>query len=169
MNTVRIALVQLGYTDEEPVTDRVQRAADLVRGLAGHDLVVLPELWAPTGFGYRNWDERAEPTEWTGAAQTVDPTRDAPAALGQLRQLLGPGGPLPEAGEAHPGPQIGFIMHGQQSLQGYFRCLDHSGRRHRGHRLRRRIRRARPAPGGQRQQRQSQYGRHAQPQFAAPP
>lgn len=62
MSIVRIALVQLGYADEEPVPDRVQRAAGLVRGLAGQDLVVLPELWAPTGFGYRAWGERAEST-----------------------------------------------------------------------------------------------------------
>ena len=25
------------------------------------DLVVLPELWAPTGFGYRGWEDAAEP------------------------------------------------------------------------------------------------------------
>ena len=30
---------------------------------AGHDLVVLPELWAPGGFAYRDWDERAEPVD----------------------------------------------------------------------------------------------------------
>jgi len=58
---MRIAVVQLGYDDLEPVADRVTRAADLVRAQAGHDLVVLPELWAPGGFSYREWDTRAEP------------------------------------------------------------------------------------------------------------
>ncbi|MDT0212296.1 carbon-nitrogen family hydrolase [Rothia sp. ARF10] len=27
------------------------------------DLVVLPELWAPTGFGYRRWEDAAEPLD----------------------------------------------------------------------------------------------------------
>ena len=39
------------------------RVADLVRAQAGHDLVVLPELWAPGGFDYRDWAERAEPVD----------------------------------------------------------------------------------------------------------
>ena len=95
MNTVRIALVQLGYTDEEPVTDRVQRAADLVRGLAGHDLVVLPELWAPTGFGYRNWDERAEPTDGDIARAMSSAARDAGVMLhaGSIVERSGEPGP----------------------------------------------------------------------------
>ena len=63
MSIVRISLIQLGYTDDESVADRVQRAARLVREQAGRDLVVLPELWAPSGFGYRSWAERAEPTD----------------------------------------------------------------------------------------------------------
>jgi predicted amidohydrolase len=63
MNAVRLALIQLAYGDDEPVADRVARAGDLVRGQADADLVVLPELWAPTGFGYRDWEERAEPVD----------------------------------------------------------------------------------------------------------
>ena len=50
---MRVAVVQVGYGDGEPVAERVERVAALVRGLAGHDLVVLPELWAPEGFSYR--------------------------------------------------------------------------------------------------------------------
>jgi predicted amidohydrolase len=57
---MRIHVLQVGYTDDEPVADRVERVADLVRDQAGADLVVLPELWAPGGFAYRSWDERAE-------------------------------------------------------------------------------------------------------------
>ncbi len=60
MSAVRLALIQLAYGDDEPVADRVARASDLVRSNADADLVVLPELWAPTGFGYRSWEERAE-------------------------------------------------------------------------------------------------------------
>jgi predicted amidohydrolase len=58
---VRIHVVQLAYGDDEPVADRVSRVADLVRAQHGADLVVLPELWAPGGFAYRTWAERAEP------------------------------------------------------------------------------------------------------------
>jgi predicted amidohydrolase len=63
MNAVKLALIQLAYGDDESVPDRVARACDLVRANADADLVVLPELWAPTGFGYRTWEERAEPVD----------------------------------------------------------------------------------------------------------
>ena len=56
---MRIAVIQLGYDDAEPVVDRVTRAAEIVRAQTGHDLVVLPELWAPGGFSYRLWARRA--------------------------------------------------------------------------------------------------------------
>lgn len=64
---LRVTLVQLGYADGEPVLERTARVADLVRSAcavpapsAVPHLVVLPELWAPTGFGYVDWEERAE-------------------------------------------------------------------------------------------------------------
>jgi predicted amidohydrolase len=60
---MRIAVIQLAYDDEEPVADRVERVIGLVRAQAGHDLVVLPELWHPTGFGYRRWAKLAEPVD----------------------------------------------------------------------------------------------------------
>ena len=60
---MRIAVIQLGYDDRETVAERVPRAAGLVRDQAGHDLVVLPELWAPGGFSYQEWDARAEPVD----------------------------------------------------------------------------------------------------------
>jgi predicted amidohydrolase len=78
---MRIAVIQLGYGDKEPVADRVTRAADLVRGQAGHDLVVLPELWAPGGFSYRRWDERAEPVDGPIAQIMSASARDAGVML----------------------------------------------------------------------------------------
>lgn len=57
---MRIHVLQVGYTDDEPVAERVARVADLVTAQAGADLVVLPELWAPGGFSYRTWAGRAE-------------------------------------------------------------------------------------------------------------
>lgn len=62
---MRIALVQVAYGDQESPTDRVDRVCELVAAeAAGHDLVVLPELWAPTGFDYhRHWQDAAQPLE----------------------------------------------------------------------------------------------------------
>lgn len=60
---MRVHVLQLGYADDEPIAARVQRAAGLVAVQAGADLVVLPELWAPTGFGYRGWAAAAEPPD----------------------------------------------------------------------------------------------------------
>ncbi|MCD5309886.1 carbon-nitrogen family hydrolase [Kineosporia babensis] len=60
---MRVHVLQLAYPDDEPVAERVARAAALVAAQSGADLVVLPELWAPTGFGYQGWSEAAEPVE----------------------------------------------------------------------------------------------------------
>jgi predicted amidohydrolase len=57
---VRVHVVQVAYGDDETVAERVARVADLVRAQRGADLVVLPELWAPGGFAYRSWLDRAE-------------------------------------------------------------------------------------------------------------
>src|SRR3954453_23431606 len=63
LRTMRVHVVQVAYTDEEPVTARVERVAALVAGQRGADLVVLPELWPHGGFSYRSWTERAEPLD----------------------------------------------------------------------------------------------------------
>jgi predicted amidohydrolase len=74
---MRIAVIQLGYDDREPVAERVTRAADIVRAQAGHDLVVLPELWAPGGFSYMRWEERAEPVDGPVASEMSAAAQDA--------------------------------------------------------------------------------------------
>jgi predicted amidohydrolase len=53
----------------------------LVRQQAGHDLVVLPELWAPGGFAYRDWDERAEPVDGPTAQAMSTAAREAGVML----------------------------------------------------------------------------------------
>jgi len=78
---MRIAVIQLGYDDREPVAERVTRAASLVREQAGHDLVVLPELWAPGGFSYQQWDERAETVEGPIASAMSAAAADAGVML----------------------------------------------------------------------------------------
>lgn len=90
---MRVALVQLGYDDHEPVADRVERVAALVRAQAGHDLVVLPELWAPGGFAYRDWADRAEPVGGATATAMAAAARTAGVVLhaGSIIEVAGDG------------------------------------------------------------------------------
>ncbi len=78
---MRVALIQLAYGDDEPVPERTARAAALVRAQAGHDLVVLPELWSPGGFAYRQWSARAEAVDGPVAAAMSAAARDAGVLL----------------------------------------------------------------------------------------
>ncbi|GGL36584.1 carbon-nitrogen family hydrolase [Phycicoccus endophyticus] len=78
---MRIAAVQLSYGDEEPFGARVERVAGLVAAQAGHDLVVLPELWAPTGFDYRRWEGEAQPLDGPWSAAMADAARAAGVTL----------------------------------------------------------------------------------------
>src|SRR3954462_7053949 len=84
---MRVHVVQVGYTDEEPVTARVERVAGLVAGQRGADLVVLPELWPHGGFSYRSWTERAEPLD--GPSMT---------AISKAAAEVGARGPAAELG-----------------------------------------------------------------------
>src|SRR6185437_1324015 len=72
---------QLAYDDDEAAGARVERVAQLVRDQAGHDLVVLPELWQPTGFGYRHWAELDEPVDGPLVHSMARAARSAGVAL----------------------------------------------------------------------------------------
>ena len=78
---MRVALVQLGYADGEPLAERVQRVGGLVRSLRGHDLVVLPELWSAGGFSYRDWADRAQTLDGPVASAMAAAARDAGVVL----------------------------------------------------------------------------------------
>ncbi|GAA2483580.1 carbon-nitrogen family hydrolase [Terrabacter carboxydivorans] len=78
---MKVALIQLAYGDDESVVDRTARVADLVGAQAGHDLVVLPELWAAGGFDYTAWDERAEAVDGPVAQALSAAARDARVTL----------------------------------------------------------------------------------------
>ncbi len=96
---MRVAIVQLAYGDEEPMAERVERVAALVRDQAGHDLVVLPELWGATGFGYERWEADAQPLDgpiaeaMAAAAQAAGVTLHAGSIVERL-QTPGPDGNL---------------------------------------------------------------------------
>jgi predicted amidohydrolase len=95
---MRVAVVQLSYDDREPVAERVTRVADLVRTQAGHDLVVLPELWAPGGFATKQWEECAEPVDGPIASAMSAAARDAGVVLhaGSIVERPDDGVPGPE-------------------------------------------------------------------------
>jgi predicted amidohydrolase len=62
--TVRVALVQVGITDEEPVAERVARVLAMTTEVAAdHDLVVLPELWPIGAFAVDLMEPHAEPID----------------------------------------------------------------------------------------------------------
>ena len=65
---MRITLLQLRVDDSEPASDRIARVLALVKGQAGADLVVLPELWVPGAFGYSGY--QASATALPGAVIT---------------------------------------------------------------------------------------------------
>jgi len=97
---MRVHVLQIGYDDDESVAERVARVADLVRAQAGADLVVLPELWAPGGFSYRTWDERAEELE--------GPTITAIAAAArQIGAVVHAGSIVERAPAGAAGPDLG--------------------------------------------------------------
>ncbi|GAB3854683.1 carbon-nitrogen family hydrolase [Nocardioides maradonensis] len=60
---VRLALVQVGYGDDETLESRVDRVTAQLDELADVDLVVLPELWAHGGFASDRWAAQAQPID----------------------------------------------------------------------------------------------------------
>ena len=78
---MRVAVIQLAYDDDEAFAARVDRVAVLVAAQAGHDLVVLPELWGATGFDYTRWAREAQPLDGPWSAAMADAARAVGATL----------------------------------------------------------------------------------------
>lgn len=86
---MKVAIIQLGYAEgaDESVRERAERAAGLVRAAgAGHDLVLLPELWSAGGFASKEWDERSQDLSGTGTTGELPP---ALAPLAPVARELG--------------------------------------------------------------------------------
>jgi predicted amidohydrolase len=94
---MRIAVIQLAYGDDEALAERTERAAALVRAQAGHDLVVLPELWSAGGFDYRAWPERAQQVDGPVVAALSAAARDTGAVVHA--------GSVIEQPDGEPGPE----------------------------------------------------------------
>ena len=78
---MRICLVQLEVTLREPLEERVAQACELIRGCAGADLVVLPELWAQGAWAYPEWERTAEPLDGPTVAALSQAAKDAGVLL----------------------------------------------------------------------------------------
>lgn len=79
---MRIALVQVAYGDDEPMTDRIARVADHARHAGrGHDLVVLPELWSAGGFDHRAWADRSQPVGGPATEAIAEVARELGAVV----------------------------------------------------------------------------------------
>lgn len=97
---MRIHVLQIGYSDDESVTARVERVAALVREQEGADLVVLPELWAPGGFSSRTWSERAEALDGPTVTAIADAARRIGAVVhaGSIVERAGAGASMEALG-----------------------------------------------------------------------
>jgi predicted amidohydrolase len=105
---VKIALVQVASPEGEPVAERIARVGATVSRLAGNDLIVLPELWAPGYFAFDRYADLAEALdgpllgEIAGWARRLGThlhagsvlERDAEGRLYNTAVLLGPDGDL---------------------------------------------------------------------------
>ncbi|MGQ0467527.1 MAG: carbon-nitrogen family hydrolase [Sporichthyaceae bacterium] len=78
---MRVCLAQLDVSLAQPLAERVERACDVVRGCAGADLVVLPELWAHGAWAYADWDAIAEPIDGPTTTALAQAAKDAGVML----------------------------------------------------------------------------------------
>ena len=84
---MKIAVIQLAYGDgdTETVAERVDRVADLVATHgAGHDLVVLPELWTAGCFAVDDWEARALAVPEDGLPEALAPLAEVTRGIGAV-------------------------------------------------------------------------------------
>lgn len=78
---MRVCLVQLEVSLQAPLDERLAEAGERIRGCAGADLVVLPELWAHGAWAYQDWESVAEPLDGPTAAALCQAAKDAGVML----------------------------------------------------------------------------------------
>ncbi len=74
---MRASLIQLSVDSSDSADDRRHRAASLVRGRSGDDLVVLPELWTAGAWSYDRWGPDAEGVDGPTAEAMSAAAREA--------------------------------------------------------------------------------------------
>ncbi|MEV8432083.1 carbon-nitrogen family hydrolase [Streptomyces sp. HUAS 31] len=78
---MRASLIQLSVDASESADERRRRAASLVRGRKGDDLVVLPELWTAGAWAYDRWGADCEAVDGPTAEAMSAAAREAGAWL----------------------------------------------------------------------------------------
>ncbi|MGO0577374.1 carbon-nitrogen family hydrolase [Ornithinimicrobium panacihumi] len=84
---MKIAVIQLAYGDgdTESLPERVARVADLAATHgAGHDLVVLPELWTAGCFAVDDWADRALTIPEGGIPEALEPLAEVTRRIGAV-------------------------------------------------------------------------------------
>ncbi|WP_406726442.1 carbon-nitrogen family hydrolase [Streptomyces sp. GD-15H] len=96
---MRASLLQVAVNEGESVESRRRRVAGLVRGQAGADLVVLPELWTTGAFAHEDFGREAEPLD--------GPTHEAMAEAARDAGVWLHAGSVPERGAPDRGSDAG--------------------------------------------------------------
>lgn len=60
---MKVASVQLEIKDSESKEQRIERVEAMLDGLAGTDLILLPEIWATGYFSFDNYHAEVEPLD----------------------------------------------------------------------------------------------------------
>ena len=123
---MKVAVLQVGYGDGEPFGERVERVAALVAAQRGCDLVILPELWAMTGFGYQQWEALAEPLPESSRAVGAESLLGARPAGGAGAENLPGARPAGGAG-AESLPGAGPVLSAMAAAAASAQVLLHAG------------------------------------------
>lgn len=108
---MKVALVQVASPDRESQAERIDRVEQMLRGISGADLIILPELWSAGYFHFDDYDARSETTDGPTVSMCARVARDLQAHIhagsivekagdGQLKNtsiLLGPDGGIAHA------------------------------------------------------------------------
>ncbi|MFJ6211897.1 carbon-nitrogen family hydrolase [Streptomyces sp. NPDC092296] len=116
---MRASLIQLSVTDTESPEERRARVSALVRGRAGDDLVLLPELWPLGGFAYDRWPTGAEPLE--------GPTAEAMSAAARAARVWLHAGSIVERDPDGPMYNTSLLFDPQGKLRRTYRKIHRFG------------------------------------------
>ena len=78
---MRVTAIQTEVDGSAPYAARVATVCEQVAACRDADLVLLPELWGPGGFSYREWAERAQPVDGPIGTAMSAAARDAGVML----------------------------------------------------------------------------------------
>ena len=78
---IRIACLQIKYSDDESKEDRFSRVERMIDGAAGADLIVLPETWSVGWYSFDSWRESSETVNGETVSRLAEKARAVNAYL----------------------------------------------------------------------------------------